>query len=141
MESSGPGGRSYREGFIIQRELSHRTYLHKSLRKLAEGHPGESKKVPGPGKSCGASDRPTPWGWDKVTQGGWTSASAEPALKRGQGGWKDRDRPLARLNQNRRRWKPIPGAKKGEMQDSPLDRTLPPKGQRPRKEARVGGRW
>lgn len=46
MESSGPEGRSYREGFIIQRGLSQGTHLHKSLRKLAEGRPGGKRKIP-----------------------------------------------------------------------------------------------
>lgn len=48
---------------------------------------------------------------------------------------------MARVNQSHPRWKPVPGAKEEEIEDSPLDRRLPPKGQRPREETRVGGRW
>lgn len=77
MESFGPGGRNYREGFLTQRGLSQGTCLHRSLRKLSEGCPGGKRKSP---RSWGIRQANTV-GPGQVPQGGRTRASAEPALR------------------------------------------------------------
>lgn len=135
MESFGPGGRNYREGFLTQRGLSQGTCLHRSLRKLSEGCPGGKRKSP---RSWGIRQANTV-GPGQVPQGGRTRASAEPALRERAGALEEPGLTAGSAQPELWRMETRTGGFEGE--DSPLHRTLPPKGQRPREEDRVGGRW